>query len=674
MNPSDALAPVWPVPAWQQALHARCYLAGGTFTPFEAAALDQPIPHRFEQQVRRHPGRLAVADGRAALTYEALNRRANAIAHALLARRGAAPEPVALLLDNEAPMVAAMLGVLKAGKSFAPLDPTYPKARTAYLLRDLRAGMLLTQSRYQGLARELGDEALPVLDLDHLGNPFSEQNPALPFTPDLPAYILYTSGSTGEPKGVVQNHRGLLHDAMNWTNGVHVCPEDRLLLPTAYTQLGVQLFGAALFNGASLHPFEVRTAGMEALAGWLNQQRITLFRTTATYFRHFVQALVGPVAFPHLRLIRLGGEPVYRRDWALYRQHFPDTCLFCNALATTETGTITLYLLDRQTPVEGLRVPVGYPVPGLSVHLLDEAGQPVAPGAVGRIVVEGEHHALGYWHRPTQTDAHFHPGTGNARRYDTGDLGCLHADGALEHLGREDFQLKLRGYRVEPAEVELALLGLDNVREAVVHTWTDAAGEVRLAAYLVPFARPAPTPDALRQALADVLPAPMVPAAFVVLDALPQTPNGKVDRRALPAPGRLRPALKTAYAAPRTPVEARLAEIWAGVLELEQVGVDDAFLDLGGNSLLAVQVLARVLHTFGVELPARLLFEQPTVATMATVIVQHPVASPVLPPAGPVDPGEEVPEALASDPERLRSYLEALPDEMVEALLKRMDS
>lgn len=673
MMPVDPFATALPMPAWQQEIHARCFLPGGTFLPFEATALEHAIPHRFEQQVRLHPERLAVDDGREALTYEALNRRANAIAHSILGRRGATPEPVALFLDNNATLVAALLGVLKAGKSFVPLDPTYPRTRTAYMLRDLQAGLLLTQSRYQGMARDLCGDTLLILNLDQPENPPAEENPDLSLTPDHLAYILYTSGSTGEPKGVVQNHRGQLHDAMNWTNGVHVCPEDRVMLPTAYTQLGVQLLGAALFNGASLHPFEVRSTGMGGLATWLNQQRITLFRTTATFFRHFTQTLNTPTAFPHLRLIRLGGEPVYRRDWERYRQCFPASCLFCNALATTESGTITLYLLDHQTPVEGTRVPVGYPVPGMSVSLCDEAGQPVAPGEVGRIVVESDAHALGYWQRPVQTEQHFRPGPGKARRYDTGDLGCLHADGCLEHLGRTDFQVKIRGYRVEPAEVEQALLGLDNVKEAVVQTWTDAAGEVRLGAYLVPFTRPAPNPDAMRQALAAVLPAPMVPAAFVVLDALPQTPNGKVDRRALPPPGRTRPILKTAYAPPRTPVEAMLAEIWAEVLELEQVGVLDPFLDLGGNSLLAVQVLARVLQTFQVELPTRVCFERPTIAAMAAEIAQRQAAPPTAPTSIPGDLENHLLAAFASDPESLMAYLETLSDDTVEALLKRTD-
>jgi amino acid adenylation domain-containing protein len=610
------------IPAHQQAVRARCAHPSGVFTPFAEADVEQSIPARFEAQARRFPERLAVRERGRTLTYDALNRRANRIAHALLDARGDANEPVALLLDNGAAMIAALLGALKAGKLFVPLDPSYPAARTAYMLADARAGVLLTDRRNRAQALALAGDARTVLDVGRLVAGGPDHDPARPLSPDTLAYLLYTSGSTGRPKGVVQTHRGQLHDARNWTNGARICPDDRLMLPTAYTQLGVQLFSAALFNGASLFPFDVKREGMSGLAEWLRRERITVFRTTATLFRHFARTLTGDETFPHLRLIRLGGEPVYRRDWEAYRTHFGPHCLLYNALATTETGAITEYLLDHETAFEGNRVPVGYPVAGTEVLLLDEDGAEAEAGEAGEIVVRSRFHSPGYWRRPEVTAEKYRPGgDGATRLYHTGDLGRMTPDGCLVHLGRKDFQVKIRGFRIEPAEVERALAGVDNVKDAVVTAWTDeATGEARLVAYVVPHARPAPTASVFREALAETLPAPMIPAAYVVLDALPQTPNGKTDRRALPAPGRARPDLGAPYAPPRSPVEAALAEIWAETLGLERVGIHDRFLDLGGDSLRAIEIISRVLNAFRVELPLRSLFDAPTVAEMAAML------------------------------------------------------
>ena len=610
------------IPAHQRAVRARCAHPTGVFTPFAETDVEQSIPARFEAQARRFPERLAVRERGRTLTYDALNRRANRIAHALRAVRGDANEPVALLLDNGAAMIAAVLGALKAGKIFVPLDPSYPPARTAYMLADAGAGALLTDCRNRAQARALAGDDRMVLDVGDLVAEGPDHDPDLPLSPDTLAYLLYTSGSTGRPKGVVQTHRGQLHDARNWTNGARICPDDRLMLPTAYTQLGVQLFSAALLNGASLFPFDVKREGMSGLAEWLRRERITVFRTTATLFRHFARTLTGDETFPDLRLIRLGGEPVYRRDWEAYRTHFGPHCLLYNALATTETGAITEYVLDHETAFEGSRVPVGYPVAGMEVLLLDEDGAEVPPGAVGEIVVRSRFHSPGYWRRPEVTAEKYRDGgDGATRLYHTGDLGRRTPDGCLVHLGRKDFQVKIRGFRIEPAEVERALARVANVKDAVVTAWTDeATGEARLVAYVVPHARPAPTASVFREALAETLPDHMIPAAFVVLDALPQTPNGKTDRRALPAPGRARPDLGAPYAAPRTPAEAALAEIWAETLGLERVGIHDRFLDLGGDSLRAIEIISRVLNAFRVELPLRSLFDAPTVAEMAAML------------------------------------------------------
>jgi len=282
------------------------------------------------------------------------------------------------------------------------------------------------------------------------------------------------------------------------------------------------------------------------------------------------------------------------------------------------------YFLDEDTPIAGHVLPVGYPAEDKEILLLDEDGAEVGGDAVGEIAVRSRYLSPGYWRRPDLTAAAFRPDPagGPARIYRTGDLGRRLPDGCLLHLGRQDFQVKIRGFRVEVAEVEGALLSLPQVREAVVVAREDRPGERRLVAYLVPTARPAPTVSALRQALAATVPDYMVPAAFVVVDTLPKTPGGKVDRRALPAPGRARPALDQPLVAPRTPVEAAVGAIWQEVLGLDEIGLHDNFFDLGGHSLAVGQVLARVTETFHVDLPVRILFEAPTVNGLALAVIR----------------------------------------------------
>jgi len=285
---------------------------------------------------------------------------------------------------------------------------------------------------------------------------------------------------------------------------------------------------------------------------------------------------------------------------------------------------MTGYFLDEHTPTAGHVLPVGYPAEDKEILLLDEDGAEVGGDAVGEIAVRSRFLSPGYWRRPDLTAAAFRPDPagGPERIYRTGDLGRRLPDGCLIHLGRKDFQVKIRGFRVEVAEVEGALLSLPTVQEAVVVAREDRPGDRRLVAYLVPTARPAPTVSALRQALAATLPDYMVPAAFVALDTLPKTPGGKVDRRALPAPGRARPALDQPLVAPRTPVEATVGAIWQEVLGLDEIGLHDNFFDLGGHSLAASQVIARVTETCHVDLPLRMLFEAPTVNGLALAVVQ----------------------------------------------------
>jgi acyl-coenzyme A synthetase/AMP-(fatty) acid ligase/acyl carrier protein len=381
-------------------------------------------------------------------------------------------------------------------------------------------------------------------------------------------------------------------------------------------------------NGAALFPYDLATEGFAPLAEWMRAHRITIFHTLPTSFRSFCATVSADATFPALRILQLGGESINSEDVKYFQRHFLPHCVLVHAMGPTETFTIRRLFITHEWHSSDSKVPVGYAVPDKEVLLWDETGREVGADQIGEIVVRSKYLALGYWRRPDLTEAAFIPDPrgGDERLYFTGDLGMMRPDGCLIHMGRKDFQVKIRGYRVEVAEIEVALLGLGSIKAAIVHAQADDAGEHRLVAYLVPAAGEAPTVSELRRALAQTLPDYMMPSAFVFLDALPVLPNGKVDRRALPAPDHSRPALDVPYVAPRTPIESDLARIWAEVLSVKQVGIHDDFLELGGHSLLATRILTRVIEKFRVELSIQALFETPTVAQMAALVAGHPAA------------------------------------------------
>jgi acyl-coenzyme A synthetase/AMP-(fatty) acid ligase len=358
----------------------------------------------------------------------------------------------------------------------------------------------------------------------------------------------------------------------------------------------------------------------------LIQEKITFYVSTPTVFRYFAETLTDQETFPELRLIFVAGEPVLQRDVALFQKHFATDCIFVNTIGATETPNFGWYCMDKHSRLSGAQVPAGYPLTeDPAVLLLNDDGHDVGINQTGEIVVQSSYLAHGYWRRPDLTQTRFvtDPTGGKVPLYYTGDLGHRLPDGCLLFLGRKDFQVKMRGYRIDVAEIERTLLALDIVQEAVVVVREDRPDAPQVVAYLVPLTWPAPTVTRLRHMLSQTLPDYMIPSEYVILKSLPVNPNGKVERHALPTPERSRPMLDVPCVAPRTPVEAELVRLWGEVLDLEQVGIHDAFLDVGGHSLLAMQLLSRVIQTFRIDLPLRTLLETPTVAEMAVVITQH---------------------------------------------------
>ena len=613
------------LPADQERIRAKCYHPTGKFILFPKEAIAQSITARFEQIVRLYPDRLAVKMGSRAMDYDELNQQANRIAHAILSRCGEGQEPIALLLNHGTTMVAAILGVLKTGGIYVPLDPTYPLARLKTILEDVQPSLIITDQAQCPLACTLAKNGMPVLNLDSISNCFTTISPSLNFPPDRLANILYTSGSTGQPKGVLQNHQNILHVVMRYTNSYHVCSKDRIALLSSFSTTGgwIHPFGA-LLNGAAIFPFDLKKQGLRNLAFWLRDEEITLCTINPSAFRHFAAILPGGEYFPAVRVLSFSGEAVYRSDVKKSLEHFSPSCVFVNTLGTTEASWARQCVMDKQTDIFRNTVPVGYALPDVEVVVCDENGVQVNMNHIGEIIVRSPYLSPGYWRRPDLTEAKFsQPPGGGTRQYRTGDLGYMVPDGCLFYSGRKDHQVKVRGYRIEVAEIEGALLEVENVKQAVVILREDGPSDHRLVAYVVPSSVPAPTISVLRRATGERLPDYMIPSVFVIMEALPFLPSGKLDRQALPTPNHTRPALDTPFVAPRTPIEAKLIKIWTEVLQLQQVSICDHFAELGGHSLLATQILSRVITAFGVDLPVRTLMEAPTVAEMAVVIARH---------------------------------------------------
>jgi amino acid adenylation domain-containing protein len=596
---------------------------------------DKCLHQLFEEQVQRTPDNVAIVFEEEQLTYAQLNARANRLAHHLQAL-GVRPEvPVAICMQRCPEMVVGLLAILKAGGVYVPLDPAYPADRLSFMLQDAHAAVLLTRGRtvlgvpergIHTVCMDRGREAIAAM---------SETNPVVEATAENLAYILYTSGSTGQPKGVMVEHRGLCN-AINWIiQTLDLSAEDRCILktPITFDAAGRELYPTLLTGGRLVIADPDGHRDSRYLAELLQRARISIFHCVPS----FLQVLVKEPSFDHcpaLRAVMSGGEALPTQVVARFQSR--STAKLYNVYGPTETIIDSTYGLCGEAG-DFSSTPIGRPIPNARVHILDDALRPLPIGVAGHLHIGGVGLARGYLNRPDLTAEKFIPdpfsAAPGARLYKSGDLARYLPDGNIEFLGRADHQVKIRGFRIELEEIEAAIRQHPTVRKVVVLAREDAPGEKRLVAYVVSKS----TAEELRRSLKDKLPDYMVPTIFVPLDSLPLLSNGKIDRRALPAPDRARPELDEALTAPRTPTEEKLAEIWAQLLGIERIGVHDNFFDLGGHSLLATQAASRMREAFEVEIPLRRLFEVPTVAGLAASIVaarqagQNLLAPPILP-------------------------------------------
>jgi amino acid adenylation domain-containing protein len=571
--------------------------------------VDECVHNRFERQVARTPNAIAVASNGVSLTYAELNGRANAVAERLIAM-GAGPDIlVALCMERSVGMLVGLLGILKSGAAYLPVDLRYPADRVAFILEDAGVPLLLSQ---RSLEAALPKHQAQVLFLEDVSES-RQENPDSRATLDHLAYVIYTSGSTGKPKGVEVLHRGVTNVLHSFEELLGLGPGDVLLATTtlSFDIHVLELFTPIQAGSRLVIATDEEAQDPAALMALLETSGATIYQATPVRYRLLLDA--GWKGNANLHLL-CGGEKMSRE---LADQLLTRCSTLWNVYGPTET---TVWSSAARIEADGQPISVGQPIANTTFYILGKNMKPTPVGAPGELYIGGDGVARGYRKRRELTEERFVANPfGQGRIYKTGDRARYRADGSVELLGRDDDQVKVRGFRIELGEIEHALQSIPDVLRAavVVHNEGD---DQNIVAYLVPVPGVPLTPAELRGALLQTLPEYMIPAVFVMIEAMPTTPNGKLDRKALPAPG-LGVARKTRDSVPpETPTQITLARIWETLLKAQNVGIHESFFDLGGHSILAVRLMAQIRSSFGVRLPLHHIFRTPTISGLASVI------------------------------------------------------
>jgi acyl-coenzyme A synthetase/AMP-(fatty) acid ligase/acyl carrier protein len=588
----------------------------------------------IEAQAAKTPDRIAVVSAARALTYRRLNEEANRLARAMIRQGGPGDLPIVVGCSQGAAKIVALLAALKAGRVVASLDLSDPPARTRSTLEALEARVIVIDHNDRAAARTLVADDDCLINLDALPEDEAVDDLRLPVRAEALARIALTSGSSGEPKGIMQTHRTTLFGAIERNNAVHLCSEDALLVGTsAYTELW-----RPLLVGATLYLFDFKGDDMICLRRWIDEARISIFRSTPSIFRQLVATLAlhdsakkngGRNLFPSLRVIEMMGESLSWECVRLYQKHFGRECILVNFLGSKEVLDYRIYYMDHGTRITNGAVPAGFPLGGASVAVVDEEGKRVEQGTTGEIAVKTPSMCLGYWRRPDLTDERFQRDSADGdRMYLTGDRGFLMPDNCLVYVGRQDSTVKIRGHRVDVNYLERVLRDLESVAEVVVVVKDTEHPDPGLVAFVVARAPEGLTELDVRHYLGRRLPNFMIPSEFVFLEKMPTTAMGKTDRERLRSLAPVSQPQTEPTPLPCAPFEAEIAAIWAQVLNRDHIGIQDNFFELGGDSLMIMQVSARLQERFDIDFPLSILFERPTVKRLAHYVFESVHASP----------------------------------------------
>jgi amino acid adenylation domain-containing protein len=599
---------------------------------FNATRIEHPpkrlLHELFEEQAAKSPDAVALIFEGQQLSYGELNRRANQVAHYLRARGVGPDQRVVICMERNLDAVVGVLGILKAGGAYVPLDASYPDERLQYMLKDAAPEVVLIQ---EPMRNRLGDVSATVIALDSGWDQIAGQNSdnidarSIGLTPQHLVYVIYTSGSTGVPKGVCLPHRALVN-LMYW-HGLELQGVARTLqLASLSFDASIhELFAAWICGGAAVIAREELRRDIGALAKLIRQQKIGKAVFPVVVLQELAATVLdGAEDYPDLRELMATGEQLQVNGAIRGLFERLPHCRLHNHYGPSESHVVTSLCLQGNPAGWPTFPSIGRPIANTQIYILDAARQPVPVGVIGEIHIGGVNVARGYLNQPELTDSRFIPDPFSADpatlMYKSGDLGRYHPDGSIEYMGRNDSQVKIRGHRVELGEVESHLVRHPEVMEAVVIVREDTPGHKRLVAYLTH--RGSASGESLRAHLLKRLPEYMVPSAFVFMDALPLTQNGKVDRRALAIPDAGRAPPQSMFVAPRTAAETVVANIWKELLRVDCIGVDDNFFEAGGHSLLATQLASRICKVFEIDLPVRSLFSSPTVAGVVSEIAR----------------------------------------------------
>lgn len=600
------------------------------FNPFPESDINLSITDRFNKIVLQYPQRLAIKTNTNKFTYSELNTLSGKVAGQINLKADKDRLPIGLLFGHEVNMIISILAVLRSGNYYIPLDTDYPFERLCYILNDAEIKYVLTDSNYLEKAQELAKKSageITIINIDDEGG--SELNTKIEEgTTDPLAYILYTSGSTGTPKGVMQTHKYVMHLTYSFTNSLHISKEDCFsLIPSFNFSASVMDLFGVLLNGASLYLVDIKKDGVLGLVERLSKQKVTVYHSVPTVFRTFCQQIgkrenETGMLFPNLRLIYLAGEQLLKNDVELYQKYFDDNTILVNGLGCTEYNICRQFFIDKATTIRTSVVPIGYKAIGVDVLIVDEDRNELKNYQPGEIAIKSKYLSKGYWNSPGLTKSKFDiidPEIQD-RVYYTGDLGQKTVDGCLLHLGRKDFQVKLRGQRIELAEIETALINIRGIARAVAMLQSIDSDHEYLCAYFI--SDHEADVKYLREKLIDQLPEFMVPSYFVQMDKFPLTDSGKVDRKNLPLPEFDKSAH---YFPPVNTIQEELVTMWQDILKLsdQKISIRSNFFEFGGNSLTAIELRAGILKKYQVELGIDIIFRYPYIENISQIISKN---------------------------------------------------